>query len=144
MDKQYRTIRAFMNMAVKYLTPQGKIFFKEDHCALCDVHLIKREIWQDGVLAKKEDGTPVYYFNCKGCPLASAKGTCGCIEFKTYRRAQDVYRNKKHIINNEPCAEFIARSKFFVKYLFIISIWPASRFTKKGWKYSGNEISREG
>lgn len=143
MNKKDKTIRAFLDLAVKYLTPGNKVFFKEENCYLCDVHLTKRDIWHNGKQIWNQDGTRATRHDCKGCPLASETGTCECIGFETYTSARSAYREHRHIIDGSPCNEFKRRAEFFKKYLPIIKKWPTERFTKKGWIYSGNEISRE-
>jgi hypothetical protein len=145
MSKKTRTIKAFSEIILKYMNPCGDIFFKEEYCPLCIVHIKREKIeLSPGIYAKKKNGDFQLHSDCRGCPLASRGGSTGCISFRTYAPAQKKYYQMRHItLNNAPCQEFKNRANFFIKYFHTISVWPESRFTKKGWEYSGNEISRE-
>jgi hypothetical protein len=124
MTKKERTIKAFEKLAWRYRNPLGLIFFTSSHCPLCVIHDMMR--------------------GCRGCPLASKRGHGECFDFTSCRNARKKNRELTHIDSHDkPCKEFIKRAEFFEKYLPVIKKWPASRFTKKGWKYSGDEISRE-
>ncbi|KKM61140.1 hypothetical protein LCGC14_1534710 [marine sediment metagenome] len=108
MTKKERTIKACRELAAKYREPEGKgLFFRRDSCPLCLIH------------------DPNYSAGCVGCPLADKGGDTGCIDFRTYKRANRCRTSYS----------YNARAAFFDKIIPILEGIPASRFTKRGWKY---------
>ena len=67
-------------------------------------------------------------WGCEGCPSADWYGEGGCYEFESFNHGSTIGTERK---------------AFWEKYLPIIKKWPTSRFTRKGWTYSGDEISRK-
>ena len=67
-------------------------------------------------------------WECVGCPSADRQGSEGCRDFESFKINPTVGATRK---------------AFWIKYLPIIKKWPTSRFTRKGWTYSGDEISRK-
>lgn len=107
MTKKERTIRACRELAAKYREPEGEKFFSYADCPLCLMH-----------------------YCCGGCPLANEDGFRGCGKFRTYQKA---VQHSQY--NQRACKTFNARAAFFDKIIPILEEIPASRFTKKGWKY---------
>lgn len=130
MTKKERTIRACRELAAKYREPERKLFFIWEGCPLCYLH--------------KPGKAPVE--NCRGCPLASAKGTfgAGCFGFNTTKKAMKLVGQGHIGLRDESVIvqkAFNARAAFFDKIIPILEKIPAKRFTKKGWEYF-NELSR--
>ena len=130
MNKKQRTIKACKELARKDRNPRGETFFNADSCPLCPIH---------------HGGS-----NCQGCPLARKGGLIGCYRFKTYIEAKEakvkfpdlsVTRVKSHQVKNIK-STFNARATFFDKIIPILERIPASRFTKKGWRYF-EELGRD-
>ena len=113
MTKKERTIKACRELAAKYRAPEGKTFFALEVCPLCTVHA-------DTVN------------ECHGCPLALMDGDEGCYQFNSNERAFDYYEETDIIAPNPA---FNARAAFFDKIIPILEGIPASRFTKRGWRY---------
>ncbi len=119
--KKWRTWRACRELAAKYREPEGEIFFTLGSCPLCKLH------------------TRTALDSCRGCPLARKCGDEGCYEFNSNDIAQEYH--EEHEEKLEPNPAFEARAAFFDKIIPILEKIPASRFTKKGWKYF-NELDR--
>lgn len=127
MTKKERTIKACRELAAKYRKPEGEHFFRIDSCPLCPIHNI-------GDYANG---------GCRGCPLSlnynavgyeSDKcGAAGCNEFSSHLKAENYYFECRMPIKPNPAFE--ARAAFFDKIIPIFEKIPASRFTKRGWKY---------
>lgn len=115
MTKKERTIKACRQLAAKYREPEGKVFFILESCPLCKLHTL-------GACD-----------NCQGCPLAKENGNEGCYEFDSNDIAQGYY--EEHDEKLEPNPAFEARAAFFDRIIPILEGIPASRFTKKDWKY---------
>lgn len=114
MTKKERTIKACRELAAKYRDPEERGFFMHITCTLCRIFKVRWLFWRWR-----------YSPNCKGCPLARETGGMGCGSFKTYRAAS-LSRSRD---------AFEARAAFFDKIIPILEGIPASRFTKRGWKY---------
>ncbi len=115
MTKKERTIKACRELAAKYREPEGKVFFDFGKCSLCVI----------SGRSARDNG------DCLGCPMASSGKTTewGCVDFTSYEEAVCADRY------NEKNSAFEARAAFFDKIIPILEGLPASRFTKRGWKY---------
>ena len=114
-NNQELTIEACKYLVSKYRNAESKMgFFTSYTCPLCDIYPRPKD--------------------CIGCPLASEHGRCGCVEFASYKRASARPFSKEN---------FEARAQFFEKIIPILEKLPPERFTKKGWKYTGDIIPRE-
>lgn len=126
MTKKERSIVACHLQAEKYRNPQkGDIFFNIDHCFLCKIH------YYDDV---KE-------YKCKGCPLGK-KISFGCSMFMTYIEVANLMPDRiydfEYFFPENPSEEllhaFEQRAKFYDWLAVELEKYPASQFTKKGWK----------
>ncbi len=106
MTKKERTIKACRELAAKYRKPKGEVFFSYTECPLCSIPY------------------NALFDDCEGCPLADEDGERGCGKFRTYREAYSGYPEA-----------YEARAAFFDRIIPILEKIPASRFTKRGWKY---------
>ena len=105
-------------------------------CPKCRVKKKWRTIkacWELAAKYREPEGKE--FFFTRSCPLCSIHNNClgcsmadhglGCVRFKSYIYAQAAEGQKG----------FNARAAFFDKIIPILEGIPASRFTKKGWKY---------
>lgn len=135
VDKKERTLRGCRELAENYRNPVGKTFFNIHACPLCKIHY---KMFMPNKMLKSSP--------CRGCPLANKYGNSGCIKFKSGELARDtlmraspsIYLNDLPIeieTANKIKEAFEARAKFFDKIIPILKKIPASRFTRKGWRY---------
>lgn len=123
MSNKSRTIQACRDLAEKYRKPQGKDFFLAKSCNLCIIHA---KLVED-------------YLNCHGCPLAEESGLAGCSGFRSNQNARRALLPTALGITYSPnkrtSVHFYRRAEFFERIIPLLEQIPASRFTKKGWKY---------
>jgi len=113
-NKQERAIKACKKLVAKYRGAESKTgFFSRYTCPLCKVYTDPNK--------------------CYGCPLANQNGGSGCGDFATYKGAEEERFSKKN---------FEARAQFFERIIPILEGLPEERFTKEGWKYTGDVIPR--
>ena len=135
MTNKDKTLQAKDELIIKYTErkmPKAHLgFFSTFNCPLCIIHS---------------------HDNCRGCPLANIFGHPGCTSFESYNKIMvrvDRMRKNNHsknygIILQDPelIESMLKRIEFWKKVTPILEEMPASRFTRKGWKYTGNIIPR--
>lgn len=126
MTKKERSIVACHLQAEKYRNPkEGDIFFNVDYCYLCKIH------YYDDI--KK--------YKCKGCPLGKEL-SFGCSGFATYIAVTDLMPERiydvEYFFPKNPSTQLLdaleQRAKFYDWLAVELEKYPASQFTKKGWK----------
>ena len=121
-----KTIEACKELADKYRNPEGHTFFSPEHCPMCQIYYL---------VGKKD---------CRGCFMADIDGDSGCVDFYSYKKAQDSVENffgSVFMFHSEPTYEFLIRANFFENIIAELKKIPEERFTPLGWKYF-KEISR--
>lgn len=120
MTNKQKFISAFKDTILKYENPQA---WAEKHCR------------SGMVLYGSTDSCPIcalignpLWGSCVPCPMANRERGGGCIDFKSYPGDHE--------------SRFPARIKALRKMIKVMEKWPESRFTVKGWKFSGKELPR--
>lgn len=133
MNKKQLSIAACAKQAHKYRNPKiGDGFFDVETCYMCKIHHSKDK------------------WSCKGCPLTIREsGSYECKKFKTFNLALSTIQNANNINSSSSSSDskirtytviakilgaFEARAKFYDWLAIKLKEYPASQFTKKGWK----------
>ena len=128
MTNKQKSIVACHLQTEKYRNAKlGEKFFSMEVCFLCKIHIPK----PGGLLGKK---------CCKGCPLAQKEAGVGCLDFVTFNNAREEFGCLKgaEIFPSDPSIKLLnaleQRAKFYDWLAVELEKYPASQFTKKGWK----------
>lgn len=120
-DRKQRTIEAIEKLIHKYKYPSihGWDFLNPKTCPLCKIHKLKN-------------------MNiCRGCPLASVRGSIGCIEFNSFKSlVRNRYDTEKYYNSLQK------RGQFYEIILPIVRTYPMKVFTEIGWRYF-SKLDRE-
>lgn len=138
MTKKQKIIEAAKATLRKYRNPKGNVFNKFNSCAMCEA--IGKKAWT----------------NCIPCPLAHKDGDIGCSEFKSsVLKGSAIVVDEYGKITNNTGGEFSkymktkirkqlkARANFYEDIIPILESMPEKRFTRSGWKFTDDRISRE-